>query len=122
MRAAPAWRLRSRPRYSAPGRITGSPAWVPTTNSTRGGEGISAVETGRRIFHLPAYSREVFDVTGAGDTVVAVLTLALTTGCELREAVALANAAASIVVERVGTSQVTPEELLERMASILKRH
>lgn len=89
---------------------------------TRGGEGISAAETGRRIFHLPAFSREVFDVTGAGDTVVAVLTLALTTGCELRDAVALANAAASIVVERVGTSQVTPEELLERMASILKRH
>ncbi len=89
---------------------------------TRGSGGISAAETGRRIFHLPAFSREVFDVTGAGDTVVAVLTLALAVGSELREAVALANAAASIVVERVGTSQVTPEELLERMASILKRH
>ncbi len=89
---------------------------------TRGSQGISAAETGRRIFHLPAFSREVFDVTGAGDTVVAVLTLALAVGADLRDAVALANAAASLVVERVGTSQVGREELLERMAFILKRH
>ncbi len=88
---------------------------------TRGSQGISAAEQGRRLFHLPAYSREVFDVTGAGDTVVAVLTLALAAGADLREAVALANAAASIVVEKVGTSQVTPEELRERLALILKR-
>ncbi len=89
---------------------------------TRGSQGISAAEQGRKMFHLPAYSREVFDVTGAGDTVVAVLTLALAAGADLREAVALANAAASVVVEKVGTSQVTREELLERMASILRRH
>lgn len=88
---------------------------------TRGPLGISAAEAGRRPFHLPAYSREVFDVTGAGDTVVAVLTLALTAGASLREAVSLANAAASIVVEKVGTSQVTAAELLERMALIGKR-
>jgi D-beta-D-heptose 7-phosphate kinase/D-beta-D-heptose 1-phosphate adenosyltransferase len=89
---------------------------------TRGSQGISAAETGRRMFHLPAFSREVFDVTGAGDTVVAVLTLALVAGADLREAVALANAAASIVVERVGTSQVGLDELLERLAFILKHH
>jgi len=51
-----------------------------------------------------------------------VLTLALVAGADLREAVALANAAASIVVERVGTSQVGLDELLERLAFILKHH
>lgn len=88
---------------------------------TRGGQGISAAEANRRIFHLPAFSREVYDVTGAGDTVVAVLTLALAAGAGLREAVALANAAASIVVEKVGTSQVGLEELQDRVALIQKR-
>ena len=89
---------------------------------TRGSQGISAAQAGCRLFHLPAFSREVFDVTGAGDTVVAVLTLALVAGADLREAVALANGAASIVVERVGTSQVSLEELQERMAFILRHH
>jgi D-beta-D-heptose 7-phosphate kinase/D-beta-D-heptose 1-phosphate adenosyltransferase len=88
---------------------------------TRGAQGISASEAKRKPFHLPAFSREVFDVTGAGDTVVAVLTLALAAGAELREAVAMANAAASIVVEKVGTSQVGLEELKERIAFILQR-
>jgi D-beta-D-heptose 7-phosphate kinase/D-beta-D-heptose 1-phosphate adenosyltransferase len=89
---------------------------------TRGSQGISAAEKNRRLFHLPAFSREVFDVTGAGDTVVAVLTLALVAGADLREAVALANAAASIVVEKVGTSQVSLEELKARLSTILKKH
>jgi rfaE bifunctional protein kinase chain/domain len=89
---------------------------------TRGSQGISAAEKNRKLFHLPAFSHEVFDVTGAGDTVVAVLTLALVAGADLREAVALANAAASIVVEKVGTSQVGLEELQDRLKFILKRH
>jgi D-beta-D-heptose 7-phosphate kinase/D-beta-D-heptose 1-phosphate adenosyltransferase len=74
------------------------------------------------MFHLPAFSHEVFDVTGAGDTVVAVLTLALVAGADLRQAVALANAAASIVVEKIGTSQVGLEELQDRLRFIQKRH
>ncbi|MEI6613643.1 MAG: PfkB family carbohydrate kinase [Chrysiogenales bacterium] len=85
---------------------------------TRGGMGISAAAKGCKIFHLPAFSHEVFDVTGAGDTVVAVLTLALVSGATLREAVALANAAASIVVEKIGTSQVSLEELKARLLFI----
>jgi len=89
---------------------------------TRGGKGITAAEKNRKIFNLPAFSHEVFDVTGAGDTVVAVLTLALASGADLREAVALANAAASIVVEKIGTSQVSLAELLERFKFILKQH
>jgi D-beta-D-heptose 7-phosphate kinase/D-beta-D-heptose 1-phosphate adenosyltransferase len=89
---------------------------------TRGGKGISAAARGSKIFHLPAFSHEVYDVTGAGDTVVAVLTLALVCGATLREAVALANAAASIVVEKIGTSQVSLEELKARLLFILKKH
>jgi len=89
---------------------------------TRGGKGISAAEKNRKIFNLPAFSHEVFDVTGAGDTVVAVLTLALAARADLRVAVALANAAASIVVEKIGTSQVGLEELLARLKFILKQH
>jgi len=89
---------------------------------TRGGHGISAAAKGGKIFHLPAFSHEVFDVTGAGDTVVAALTLALVSGATLREAVAMANAAASIVVEKIGTSQVSPEELKARLHTILKHH
>jgi rfaE bifunctional protein kinase chain/domain len=89
---------------------------------TRGGKGISAAEKNKKIFHLPAFSHEVFDVTGAGDTVVAVLTLALAAGADLRQAVALANAAASIVVEKIGTSQVGLGELLARLKFILKQH
>jgi len=89
---------------------------------TRGDNGITAAARGAKIFHLPAFSHEVFDVTGAGDTVVAVLTLALVSGAHLREAVALANAAASIVVEKVGTSQVSQEELKARLLYILKHH
>ncbi|MCP5108583.1 MAG: D-glycero-beta-D-manno-heptose-7-phosphate kinase [bacterium] len=88
---------------------------------TRGDRGITAGEKGKKTFHLPAFSHEVFDVTGAGDTVVSVLVLALVSGAGLREAVALANAAASIVVEKIGTSQVTVEELRERMKFLLHR-
>jgi D-beta-D-heptose 7-phosphate kinase/D-beta-D-heptose 1-phosphate adenosyltransferase len=92
------------------------------TMITRGGQGISASSKGGKIFHLPAFSHEVFDVTGAGDTVVAVLALALVSGASLREAVALANAAASIVVEKIGTSQVSLEELIARVHYIQKQH
>lgn len=88
---------------------------------TRGDSGITAGERGKKTFHLPAFSHEVFDVTGAGDTVVSVLLLALVSGAELREAVALSNAAASIVVEKIGTSQVTAGELRERMEFLRHR-
>jgi len=87
---------------------------------TRGGKGITAGEAGKKIFHLPAFNHEVYDVTGAGDTVVSVLLLSLACGADLKEAVALANGAASIVVEKVGTSQVTMGELHQRMKYLLR--
>jgi D-beta-D-heptose 7-phosphate kinase / D-beta-D-heptose 1-phosphate adenosyltransferase len=63
-------------------------------------------------FHMPTAAREVFDVSGAGDTVVAAFTLALASGFSVRDAVELANRAAGLVVAKLGTATVTREELL----------
>jgi D-beta-D-heptose 7-phosphate kinase/D-beta-D-heptose 1-phosphate adenosyltransferase len=59
----------------------------------------------------------VFDVTGAGDTVIATMALAVAAGATLSEAAVLANAAAGVVVGKVGTAQASPLELLEALAS-----
>ena len=64
------------------------------------------------VWHLPAHAREVYDVSGAGDTVVAVLSAALSAGTDLLEAAHLANLAAGIVVGKVGTAVVRPDELI----------
>ena len=62
--------------------------------------------------HLPTVAREVFDVTGAGDTVIGTLALARAGGASMQEAAILANHAAGIVVGKVGTATVTQSELL----------
>ena len=78
---------------------------------TRGEHGMSLVESGAEAFHLPAHAREVFDVTGAGDTVIALLGAVLATGASMQDATALANLAASLVVAKVGTASVRMAEL-----------
>ena len=67
--------------------------------------------------HLPTFAREVFDVTGAGDTVIATLALAVAAGAEMEEAAILANVAAGLVVGKVGTATVSRAELLADFAS-----
>jgi rfaE bifunctional protein kinase chain/domain len=79
---------------------------------TRGEQGMSLFERGRRPVHIPTAAREVFDVTGAGDSVIATLALALCAGARLPEAAALANYAAGVVVGKLGTASATPSELL----------
>ncbi len=81
---------------------------------TRGEEGMSLFEKGRiiRHTHFKARAKEVYDVTGAGDTVIGVLALALAAKANLKEATSLANHAAGIVVGKVGTSTVSREELI----------
>lgn len=81
---------------------------------TRGEEGMSLFERGRKNghSHFPAQAKEVYDVTGAGDTVIGVLALALAAQANLKEATSLANHAAGIVVGKVGTSTVSREELI----------
>jgi D-beta-D-heptose 7-phosphate kinase/D-beta-D-heptose 1-phosphate adenosyltransferase len=78
---------------------------------TRGERGMTLFEE-EGATHLAAVAEEVFDVTGAGDTVVGVVALAVAAGASLVEAAELSNHAASLVIREVGTAVVTPEELL----------
>jgi D-beta-D-heptose 7-phosphate kinase/D-beta-D-heptose 1-phosphate adenosyltransferase len=83
---------------------------------TRGEHGMSLFEKNGEMTHIPTEAREVFDVTGAGDTVVSVLALSLSTGAPLPAAARLANHAAGIVVGIVGTAAVQ-KEMLEKVLS-----
>lgn len=78
---------------------------------TRGEHGITLLQRGEPPRHLPAHAKEVYDVTGAGDTVISTLAAALAAGAPLEDATALANLAAGIVVGKLGTATVTLEEL-----------
>jgi len=80
---------------------------------TLGAEGMLLCEDGRVGERIPTYAREVFDVTGAGDTVIAALTLALAAGESLIEAAHFANTAAGVVVAKFGTATATPQEILK---------
>jgi len=79
--------------------------------ATRSADGMTLVSKGRDPLHLKAEAREVFDVSGAGDTVVATLALALAGGADLNDAASLANTAAGIVVGKAGTATVSGAEL-----------
>ena len=83
---------------------------------TRGAAGMSLFERGGRYTHLPTVAREVYDVTGAGDTVVSVVALALAAGADFPAACLLANHAAGIVIREVGTATCTREQLLASLA------
>ncbi|CAM5402160.1 Bifunctional protein HldE [Stutzerimonas stutzeri] len=78
---------------------------------TRGEHGMTLLRPGHPALHLPARAREVFDVTGAGDTVISTLAGALAAGEDLPQAVALANLAAGIVVGKLGTAAISAPEL-----------
>jgi D-beta-D-heptose 7-phosphate kinase/D-beta-D-heptose 1-phosphate adenosyltransferase len=82
---------------------------------TRGEQGMSLFEKGGRITHIPTVAREVFDVTGAGDTVISALTLAMAAGAKISDAAKISNYAAGIVVGVVGTATVSPAQLKQRI-------
>jgi D-beta-D-heptose 7-phosphate kinase/D-beta-D-heptose 1-phosphate adenosyltransferase len=84
---------------------------------TRGEHGMSLFEKKKPVFHIPTRAREVFDVTGAGDTVIGTLTLALAAGAPIRAAAELANYAAGIVVGKLGTASVSALELLKAVGN-----
>jgi D-beta-D-heptose 7-phosphate kinase/D-beta-D-heptose 1-phosphate adenosyltransferase len=79
---------------------------------TLGADGMLTSHKGDVVHRIATAARQVFDVSGAGDTVIAALTLALTSGASLEEAAHFANAAAGVVVGKLGTATVTPDELL----------
>ncbi len=79
---------------------------------TLGEQGLLLCQRGQRPFHVPTAAREVFDVSGAGDTLIASFTLAIVAGASPVEAAFFSNHAAGVVVGKVGTATVTPRELL----------
>lgn len=88
---------------------------------TRGEKGMFLYEKNRRKAFIPTQAREVFDVSGAGDTVVATLALCIAAGMEIEDAAVAANQAAGIVVGKMGTSVVTPDELIRGSKSAVSR-
>lgn len=85
---------------------------------TRGKDGMSIYRNGGKAVHIPTLARQVYDVTGAGDTVAAVLALGTAAGLSVVDASILANCAAGIVVAEVGTAAVSPGQLLDVLEKI----
>jgi D-beta-D-heptose 7-phosphate kinase/D-beta-D-heptose 1-phosphate adenosyltransferase len=83
---------------------------------TLGELGMLLCQRGQKPFHIPTVAQEVFDVSGAGDTVIATFTLAIAAGASPIEAAILSNYAAGIVVGKVGTATTTPDELVRSLA------
>lgn len=82
---------------------------------TLGEHGMKLLEKGGRLTHIPTVAQEVFDVSGAGDTVISTFTLALCAGSTKLEAAHIANFAAGIVVGKLGTAVTNSKEILERI-------
>jgi rfaE bifunctional protein kinase chain/domain len=85
---------------------------------TLGPDGMALFEGQDSIRHIPTFARKVFDVTGAGDTVIATTALALAAGMDLLTACTLANYAAGVVVAQVGAATATPEDLRETVTEL----
>lgn len=85
--------------------------------ATRSGDGMSLVQKDQPIWHLPAEARAVYDVSGAGDTVCAAMSLSLACNGDIHDAAKLANAAAGLVVGKAGTASVHIQELISSLAA-----
>jgi len=83
---------------------------------TLGESGMRLFERGKKPFHIDTVAQEVFDVSGAGDTVIATLSLALASGANIEEAAVISNFAAGIVVGKIGVATASPEELLNSIS------
>lgn len=88
---------------------------------TRGADGMTLFEASGKVHEIPSVRRPVYDVTGAGDTVIAVLALACSAGASLLQAAEMANAAGGQVVLKFGTSEITPQELLRAITGQERR-
>jgi len=84
---------------------------------TLGEKGMKLFKDGR-IIHIPTVAQEVFDVSGAGDTVISVFTLALACGVSMEEAAILSNVAAGVVVGKVGVAVITKDEILDAVGRL----
>ncbi|NOX98940.1 MAG: D-glycero-beta-D-manno-heptose-7-phosphate kinase [Verrucomicrobia bacterium] len=84
---------------------------------TLGEQGMILFSDGGEPYHIPTRAREVFDVSGAGDTAIAVFTMALCAGADALTAADLSNRASGVVVGKLGTAEITKEDLLKAVAS-----
>lgn len=106
-------KLRTQPDIESAGKLIRRRLGLQALLITRGEQGMSLFESNNSVTHIPTRAREVFDVTGAGDTVTAVCGLALAAGLDLRSALELANLAAGIAVGKIGTAVVSAREILD---------
>jgi len=97
------------------GKIISKKLRCPNILITRGKAGMSLYKEGASAAHVPTVIRQAFDVTGAGDTVIAVLTAAIASGAGIEEAMWLANAAAGVTVSKIGTASVTVDEIEQQL-------
>ena len=104
------------PEFEEAGRKLLAMLACPYLLITRGERGMLLLDERGGSLSIPTVAREVFDVTGAGDTVAATLAVALASGASVEEGAILANHAAGVVVGRVGTAALTGEELLRAAA------
>lgn len=88
---------------------------------TLGENGMAVFQKGKPMTHIPTVAQEVFDVSGAGDTVIASYTLSLAAGANPIQSAHIANCAAGIVVGKIGIAVVTPQELIDRIRKELGR-
>ena len=112
--------VKTREDIVAAGRAIMEKTSSPALIITLGSRGMAVFEKGGPVRRIPTVAREVFDVTGAGDTVIAVLSMGLALGMDIITASLLANYAAGIVVGEVGASVVTPNQLAEAIATLPK--
>lgn len=87
---------------------------------TRGELGMSLFERNRSLTHFPTRAKKVFDVTGAGDTVISTFTCGIAAGASFKEAALISNHAAGMVIGEIGTAQVAKEQLTEELKNFLK--
>jgi D-glycero-beta-D-manno-heptose-7-phosphate kinase len=87
---------------------------------TRGDKGLSVFSKENDMITIPTFAREIFDVSGAGDTVISTLTLGLASGCDLRIAATIANHAAGVVCGKMGTSVAYPQEIINSVQDTRK--
>ncbi|MDR1928745.1 MAG: D-glycero-beta-D-manno-heptose-7-phosphate kinase [Endomicrobium sp.] len=88
---------------------------------TRGKKGITLIQSNDKVVNIPTRAKEVYDVTGAGDTIISTMTLALAANADLLNAVEIANFAASVIVGKFGTVTITPTELIKVIESFYKK-
>lgn len=111
--------INSRESLEAAGNMMLQKSGAQAVLITRGGEGMVLFQRERPMCELPTFNRsEVFDVTGAGDTVVATMSLALVAGASFVEAMALGNLAAGLVVKKPGTAVTNQKEMLEALETL----